>query len=279
MFYMVKSSTFKGLIGLIFIILLSNFAFAGWVITEESTDSYGNKQIQTTFIQDNFIRHETLSSIAIIDLEKKIITIVFSEYRVYWSGTTQELKMNSIAAYDKQMEEMLIGLPPDAKKELDSIYTDIKRQMLDTTYQELKNIKVIETLEKEEILGYNAVKYNIEVDSNVVESVWHTTDIKPYGDIDIDYMISFMKQLNPISGQGSISQTEEYLNLLRSGMLLKSIEYYSSTKQQEVRVSNIREIDIIPEFFKPPENYRESSFSDILYLMPIIEEEKNEDNW
>ena len=179
----------------------------------------------------------------------------------------------------KQIEEMLIGLPPDAKKELDSIYTDIKRQMLDTTYQELKNIKVIETLEKEEILGYNAVKYNIEVDSNVVESVWHTTDIKPYGDIDIDYMISFMKQLNPISGQGSISQTEEYLNLLRSGMLLKSIEYYSSTKQQEVRVSNIREIDIIPEFFKPPENYRESSFSDILYLMPIIEEEKNEDNW
>ena len=75
---MVKSSTFKGLIGLIFIILLSNFAFAGWVITEESTDSYGNKQIQTTFIQDNFIRHETLSSIAIILLNRLRVWSIFS---------------------------------------------------------------------------------------------------------------------------------------------------------------------------------------------------------
>ena len=78
---MSKIATFRIIQSLIFILVFNFMAQAGWVITEESTDSYGNKMIQTIFIQDNFVRYETPSSIAIIDLEKKQITLVFPQYQ------------------------------------------------------------------------------------------------------------------------------------------------------------------------------------------------------
>ncbi len=252
---------------------------SGWVITEESKDSHGNKIIQTTFIQDNLIRHETPTSIAIVDLENKLITIVFSQYRVYWEGSAQKLKESSVLAYDKQMEEMLLGLPEDSRYELDSIYKGIREQMLDSVERVVTNdsILVKNTLEDEKLLDYNTVKYNILLDNKVVESVWHTTEIKPYSDINIENMIAFMKQLNPNSGTGNISQTDEYLEFLKSGILLKSVEYMSNGNTYEVNVTNIREVKIIADFFSPPANYHKASFSDILNLMPVIQEDK--DNW
>ncbi|NQU34910.1 MAG: hypothetical protein HQ521_16910 [Bacteroidetes bacterium] len=276
---MIKKTSIIAIHALVLFIVLPFVVNAGWVITEESTDVHGNRMIQTTFIQNNFIRHETQSSIAIIDFKKKIITLVFSQYKVYWSGTIQQLKENSISAYDKQMEEMLIGLSPVDRIELDSIYNEIRAQLLDTNRVVNNNIAVFETSENEKILEYNARKYNIKLDTIIIESVWHTTEVKPYNHVDVNYMISFMKQLNPISGQGSISYTDEYIELLKSGMLLKSIEYLPDSNQQIIRVTNIREINIIDDFFIPPPNYREASFSDILYLMPLLEEEGKDYGW
>ena len=276
---MIKKSSIIAFHALVLFIVLPFVVNAGWVITEESTDVHGNRMIQTTFIQNNFIRHETQSSIAIIDFKKKIITLVFSQYKVFWSGTIQQLKENSISAYDKQMEEMLIGLSPADRIELDSIYNDIRTQLLDTNRVVNNNIAVFETSENEKILEYNARRYDIKYDTIIIESIWHTTEVKPYNDVDVNYMISFMKQLNPISGQGSISYTDEYIELLKSGMLLKSIEYLPDSNQQVVRVTNIREINIIDDFFIPPPNYREASFSDILYLMPLLEEEGKDFDW
>ncbi len=264
---------------LLLAIFIPNVVMSGWVINEVSTDQYGNKYYQTTFIQDQFIRHETPSSIAIIDLNKLEITIVFSQYKVYWSGTTYELKERSIAAYDKQMEEMLAGVPASARKELDSIYDDIKNKMLDTTtsYTYDKNIKLVKTDDQKEILGYKSSKYNILIGNEITESFWYTDEITPYSGIDINNMVSFMSQLVPSYGSESISQSREYLDLLKSGLLLKSIEYINDSTTTEVSVSSIKQTDIVTDFFSPPSNYKEASFSDILNLMPVLEE--LEDDW
>lgn len=252
------------------LLLFSEGVFAGWVITEESTDPFGNRLIQTTFIQNNLIRHETPTSIAIIDLDKKIVTMIFTQYRMYWSGTSYELKQSTIEIYDGQMERMLVGLSEYQRKELDSIYISLKKQMLDSnTFVANPDISVIETNVTEEMLGYKVVKYDIVKDSTVIESVWHTTEVLPYNDIDLDNMISFMKQLNQGSAQGSISQTNEYLNLLRSGMLLKSTEFLPDSAKYETVVTNIREINIALDFFLPPNNYRKAALADILNLMPV----------
>ncbi len=274
---MLKSSSAVGVI-LTFLLLLSYFiSYAGWVINEKSTDAFGNNSVQTTFIEGNLIRHETVSSIAIIDLEKKEVTIIFSQYRVFWKGTTAELKRSTVEAYDKQIEEMMIGLPTSVVKELDSIYLGIRAQMLDTTLRfKDADIDVIETDISDLILDYNCNKYDIIVDSTLTESIWHTTEIKPYNEVNIQNMLAFLKQMNSISG-GNVSQTSKYLELMNNGLLLKSVEYRSDTVFQTVEVTNVREIHIPAEFFKPPPGYRQATFSDILNLMPIVSEEL--ENW
>ncbi len=274
---MIKSGLKKLLlIFLLFIGFISD-AFCGWVITEVSTDAFGNRNMQTTFIQGNMIRHETISSIAIVNLENKEITIIFSQYRVYWTGTINELKRSTVEAYDKQMEEMMAGLPNHVRSELDSLYADIRVQMLDTTFKVSNaDIQVINSNQEEEILGYNCTKFNITVDDMLSESVWHTRDVKPYNDLNIKNMISFMKQMNSFSGE-NISQTSEYIDLLTEGLLLKSVEYANDSIVQKVEVTNVREVGIPVDFFRPPPGYSKASFSDILNLMPVVADEM--DKW
>ncbi len=254
---------------LIFFLLIPGSSYAGWVIVEDSRDSYGNSLIQTTFIQDNMIRFETPSSIAIIDLNNKIITMIFSQYRVYWSGTTNDLRMNTLAIFDSELEQILIGLPEYKRKEIDSIYSSIKQQILDSTnYTTDERIVIAETDVVDTLLGYKTVMYNILVDSTIRESIWYTTEIQPYNDVDIGDMMSFMNQVNQGSRPGSVSNTREYLDLLKNGMLLKSAEFLYDTNKYETIVTNIREADIALEFFLPPTNYREAELSDILNLIP-----------
>lgn len=258
---------------LILLLLIPGGTFAGWVITEESKDPFGNKLIQTIFIQNNLIRYETPSSIAIIDLNNDFITIIFSQYRVFWSGTIAELKASSLETYKRQMEEIIVGLPPSERKKFDSIYLEMEKQMLDTTNLLPSNkFKLVETNNKEEILGYGTIKYNILKDSILIESIWHTTEIQPYNDINIHNMMSFMQQLKPTSGRGILTQIDEYFNLLKSGILLKSVEFLPDGKTYKAIVTNIREVNIVPDFFLPPKNYRKTALTDIIDLMPEISE-------
>ncbi len=253
----------------LFVLLIPVIAYSGWVITEESVDGYGNRSIQTTFIQKNVIRYETPASIVIIDLNSKMITIVFSQYKAYWNGTSEELMQSTISIYDMQMEKMLAGLPKHEQKELDSIYNDIRQKMLNPIdYEAIIDISISKTNNIQEVFGYNAIKYDIFVDSVLIESLWHTTDISPYNDVDIGDMLAFMKQLDYNSAQNNITQTSEYLGLLKTGMLLKSVEYLPNNNNFETKVTNLREVDIVSDFFLPPENYREVSLVDALYLFP-----------
>ncbi len=258
---------------LFLLLLIHGNIFAGWVITEQSTDPYGNRFLQTVFIQDNLIRYETPSSIAIIDLNNNFITIVFSQYRVFWSGTISELKTSSLESYERQIEEIIAALHPSEREALASIYLKFKQQLMDTIVAQPTNkFVLVETDINDEILGYNATKYNIISDSTLVESVWYTEEIQPYSDIDIHNMNSFMQQLSPGSGRSKLTQTSEYYNLLKNGMLLKSVEYSPEGNTYEVVVTNIRDISIVPEFFLPPDNYHKAELSEILNLMPEIKD-------
>lgn len=267
--YIYKSLSVNLLLILIFIFTPMVDMVAGWVITEESNDSFGNRSMQTTFIQGNMIRHETMSSIAIIDLDKKLVTMIFSQHRLYWTGTVQELKESSLDAYKRKMEEMLVGMTIESRDEFDSLFAELEAEIMDTNFiVPERNISIQKTNETENILGFTSNKYNIMVDGKITESVWHTNDVMPYNDINIEKMMSFMSQLSGGAGKSSVNQNPDYLNLMKTGLLLKSVEY-STNNEYQVVVTNIRETTIVPEIFEPPINYTKARFSDILNLMPV----------
>ncbi|MDG1902690.1 MAG: hypothetical protein P8I80_10700 [Bacteroidales bacterium] len=264
---MCKIHGYKSLLLILIILLLNITVHGGWIITEVITDNGGNNTIQTTFIQDNFIRHETVSSMAIINVEIKTITIIFSQYKVFWSGTVTDLKKSSIEAYDMQMEEFLIGLPDSAAKELKTIYAETRHKLFNTSINDrVPTIDIYNTREVEHILDFSSIKYNIIVDSLLKESIWHTNEIKPYNNMNIDNMISLMNQMESISVD-KFFQTPDYISLLENGMILRTLEYKGDSIVNRKEVTNIREVGIPLKFFNPPEGYSKATFYEILNLM------------
>ena len=242
-------------------------AFAGWVITEKSVDGFKNESICTVFIQNNVIRYESPMSIAIVNFNTKLITIVFSQYKAYWQGTLSELKANSILAYDMQLEKLLAGLPKHEQIELDSIYQNIKAQLLDTTnYYNDKNISIKQTDDNLQILGYNTIKYGVYKDSVFLEDIWHTTQITPFSDINKREILLYMRQISNIQGFSEILQHNVFFNPMESGMILKSVKHSSLNIINSTEVIEILNIDINPYFFNAPKNYQSISLNDVLFL-------------
>ena len=182
---------------LLFIGLSSNQLVAGWVISEVSSDKYDNKQYQTTFIQNNMIRFETQSSVAIIDLKTGNITLLFGLYRLYWQGSIKEFKESTLEIYEQKLHNIIMTAPPSQKIIAQDIIAELRKQYETNDVDTINNIslKIIKTNIIDTISGFKSIKYNIVVDSSFVESIWITDSINPYSDIDIESMISFTKEI------------------------------------------------------------------------------------
>lgn len=252
---------------LLFIGLSSNQLVAGWVISEVSSDKYDNKQYQTTFIQNNMIRFETQSSVAIIDLKTGNITLLFGLYRLYWQGSIKEFKESTLEIYEQKLHNIIMTAPPSQKIIAQDIIAELRKQYETNDVDTINNIslKIIKTNIIDTISGFKSIKYNIVVDSSFVESIWITDSINPYSDIDIESMISFTKELNPGKNGNSIEGSNEYLNIIKQGLATKSEEITPEGNITTI-VSGVIETNINPELFLPPPNYRKAQLAEIMLI-------------
>ncbi len=243
----------------------------GWVISEQISDNFGNTSFQTTFIQQNHIRFEGASAITILQLEKRLITIIFPTIRAYWQGTPQELTLSMIEAYDSQVQTLVLSLPLDQQSEFQSMYDSIKMKMLhaDTTHI-ASGIGLNRTDSLLDIGEHKAREYHIVRDTIVVEKIWITQELKPYEEIDIQQFIRLSNQINPYSHKGITLNTDEYLELLSNGLILKSIKVGPIGDYIITQVNSIKEINIPADFFYPPSNYRKISLAHAFEL-PMVE--------
>lgn len=252
----------RSLLVITFLFLFSDISNAGWVINEESTDSYGISSFQTTFIQENVIRYESPSTISIVDLNTKLITIIFSEYQAYWIGTIDELRKYTLDAYDFKLQNLLAGLPENQRREFDSSYVKLKKRLIYSD-KDTNNLILIKSNKTSNILGYRCVKYKVIEDSVTIVNIWHSDSVAPFSNIDVSEMVLFSKQLNSIVGKASLFQSEQYIKLLKNGIFLKHIDILPNNNKTETVVTKISKANIDSSFFKAPPNYRKVSMLDM----------------
>lgn len=242
---------------------------AGWVISEVSSDKYGNKQFQTTFIQNNMIRFETESSVAILNLKTGNITILFGMYKLYWQGSIEEFKKGTLDVFEQKLQNIIATASPEQKEVAMEIISEIRKGLEknenDTITNNL-NLKIIKTDIIENVAGFNAMKYNIAIDDSLVESIWITDSINPYKDIDIESMISFTNELKPDKNVNSIDGSSEYLNLIKNGLVVKSQEINPNGGFYTTMVIGVIKININNEIFQYPPNYRKAQLAEIMLI-------------
>ncbi len=256
------------------ILMLSITCKAGWVISEKITDNYGNTSIQTTFIQQNQIRYESSSSISILNLNDQLITIIFPNLRAYWQGNTSDLTTSMLEAYDSQVQSLVLSLPLDQQAKFQQMYDTIKMKMLhpDTTSVVVDKLILEKTAHHDTIQGFMANEYLIHRDSVISERFWITFDKKPYHDIDAGRFVELKNGMNPYSHKGNLLDSEQYLNLLQNGLIVKSTKIAGEIVYESTEVTQVKEISIPKDFFLPPANYRKVSLTDAFNLPEIDSE-------
>ncbi|PLX14581.1 MAG: hypothetical protein C0598_00870 [Marinilabiliales bacterium] len=241
---------------------------AGWVISEVSEDNYGNKSYQTTFIQNNVIRFETQSSIAIIDLKSSIITIVFSNHKLYWQGTIDDFKKGTMEVFEQKLQNIVATAEPEQKE----IAKELIEKLRSENNPEVDSLSIPNKIEikfsgnYDSINGFYSKKYNIFISDSLTESIWITDSLKPYQDINLESMISFTEQLKPANTSNSVEGSEKYLNLIKNGLAVKSTKQYGPYGTLTTVVTSVLQTKINPDFFEAPPTYRKAKLIEIMLM-------------
>ncbi len=265
-------------------ILLSSSAMAGWVISEVSSDRFGNKSYQTTFIQNNKVRYESDLSVAVIDLDKELVTLIFPLQKVYWEGSADDFKKGTLDAFDKQMKQMIREADPSQKDTYQQFYDEILKKLNKVDSIEIeRHIRVEELKGEDTIDNYLTHAYNIYIDSVLNEKIWISFDKKPFSDIDLKKLMEFTKQMSPMDNGLSVTNSDSYISLVKKGLVVKTEKYFNGQLATTTHLTLLREGPIPDSFFSAPPLYRKVTIAEVLEMgsetdLPDINSKDNPDN-
>ncbi len=240
---------------------------AGWYITEQSKDRFGNQSFNTTFIQDSIIRFDRPTSISIINLHSKTITLIFAQHRAYWRGTVEDLTQTTSQMALEQLTKLLAYAPEQKKAAIEKAINSFKKNRLQPdSLRTFSTVKVVNTGLTDTVSGYPAQRFKIIIDSVLKQVVWVTSKIKPYHDTDIDKIMAFSRAMSPFAIENSLSHSTGYMKLLHSGYILKSINYTSDGNKIVTTVTQIKKTHIPEALFQVPPGYVQSSLQNMMML-------------
>lgn len=252
------------------IILMLGFVhplFAGWVVVEESTDNFGNRSFQTTFIHQNLVRIDGNTSVNIMDLKKKQLCLIFPQHRSYWKGTAEELNRQTNDLIKQQFQSLLARAPQAQKDTLKKLIQALDYSAnRDSANIRLPAIDIVNTGKKNMVNGFHTLEYEVRIDSILKERLWVTTDKTPYKELNVDDMLAFSRLINPQSLVSILSHSPVYVALLKNGMVVKSIDYHANGIRQTSQVKKIKQMDMDLTLFQPPAGYRHAEIAEIMTM-------------
>lgn len=247
---------------------ISSKVYAGWVISEETTDSFGNKSYQTIFIQGDMIRFETPISISIFNLKQQKITLIFAQHQAYWQGTARELRKQIFEMANRQMQELIQHSPAYQQDTLRKLYKNSMRNQdsANDTLPVPPEISILKTGKSKTILGHLARLYEIHKDTLVLEKIWVSDKINPFSKLNLSNMIALTRVIDPFSAGPYGFRSKEYIKLFYHGLVLKRIRFLPNGTEQISTVKKIRNIKINEAIFEIPAEYHQSNIQQIMLM-------------
>ena len=240
---------------------------AGWVIMTQSSDSFGNKSFSTTFIQDSIIRIDKPTSISIINLNQRRITLIFAQHRAYWQGTAEDLNKTTARMAEDQLTKLLAFAPEQKKQAIKQALESFRKTQAEPdSLRAFPKVTVRKMGRKDTLIGYPSTEYEIIIDSTVRQHVWVTQKVRPYHDADIDRVMAFSKAMNPFSIENSLNRSKVYMKLLEQGIILKSVNYTAAGTKLVTKVTKIRKMNIPVAIFQIPPGYILTSLENVMIL-------------
>lgn len=268
----------KWFVILAFILMLGSQASAGWMIKEVSGNpEYGDQSHQTLYFQNNRVKIiESESSVTIFDMKKQEISILLPGTKNYWTGTTEEFWNETQNAMKQQMEKALKELPPEQREAYKSMMEDIGNISGKDVPEDHKKVSVEETSEKTTIVNHSCQKYEVEVDGELIENIWISEDVNIQEEIDLDAFGHFVKTMSGHTGDWSFETSVEYINLLKQGYPMRSIEMSEWGESTVTEVTAVKKQKIPLSEFQIPKDYREIPLMELMKYQMMREEKEGD---
>lgn len=254
---------FKKLVLFVVLSVISWQAHAGWEITYRNTDSDGMISYDVMLIEDNMIKSSGNDAGFVFDVKSGEFIWLIAESKQYWKGNIKAFKVELEKSMKQVLNEMLQSLPQDQRAMYEQMLGGMSEMYATPTDQQIKavNLKVVKTSESVEIAGYSAAKYELFVEEKLVEQLWISDGLDVTDDLDTREMAEMFNAIRPsIDTEVWFEYSEEYLQLLEKGFMMKSVD----SSRDEIEVIKVDERKIGKDEFEVPADYSVITIEEIM---------------
>jgi hypothetical protein len=211
----------------LFLLVFSMKSFAGWMFVEKKSNPQGMTTFDTIIVQNNKMRSGGKEATYIYDLDAQRITVMNNFYKTFWTGTPEAYRTGVIAGLKEQMEVIVNKLPkdkqPPARKRLEAIMDEMQNPNPKNSGPDAVSVKKI--IDKITVMNYNTQRYELWMEGKKKLSVWVSEKILINNDFNLVKFNTLIKRLMSTNAKLSIKSSSQYIDVLKKGYPLKTVEY------------------------------------------------------
>ncbi len=251
-----------GIAGFLLLLFVNN-AYGGWIIYEQSYEPGSKEKFRVVY----YISNQKLKLVdgdveTVFELKKNTISIIIPGKSVFWKGSPEELKQEIQQSLEKALDEKLNEVSVEKREGLRKYYLEqLNDQDPNKTNSQLDAL-LVNTGKKEKIAGHISIRYALYVNMDLKEEFWISPEVLVNQEFDMLKYKKLLKKINLNSGEIDYHSGRAYLQVLQTGLLMRSIEYTFGTKFI-TEVVRVKQKDLKPSVFSIPQKYKQVSYSEL----------------
>jgi len=245
------------------ILLFVNNAYGGWIIYEQSYESGSREKFKVEY----YISNQKLKLIdgeveTIFELNSNTISILIPGKSVFWKGSPEELKHEIQQSLENALDEKLKEVSVEKREGLRKFYLEqLNNQDPNKTNSQIDAL-LVNTGKKEKIAGQISIRYALYVNMDLIEEFWISPEVLVNQEFDMIKYKELLKKINLSSGEIDYHSGRAYLQVLQTGLLMRSIEYSFGT-EFITEVVRVKQKDLKPTVFSIPQKYKQVPYAEL----------------
>jgi hypothetical protein len=210
----------------------------GWAINEITRYAGSEEFKSEIFIDKGRYKSKSGDETMIIDMNGRKIYFMYESKKRYWGGKAE-------AVIGDIFKNSVTEMSGDA-------------EVGHTSINEKSIIEIVKTGENITIDGFEGIGYQVLVDGELKKEIYIAPKLTANGEIDPKDLSTIMLLLSgvEVASAGVIAEiSDEYINLMRQGYPIRTIEYDPSGDPILTEVVKARQRNFSLDEFSPPKNF------------------------
>ncbi|MCD6598826.1 MAG: DUF4412 domain-containing protein [Bacteroidales bacterium] len=246
-----------------FLLLFGSNAYGGWIIHEQSYETGSKEKFSVVYyISDQKLKLVDGEVETIFNLNSNTILIIIPGQSVYWKGSPEELKHEIRLSLENSLDEKLKDVPVEKRDMLRKYYLEqINDKDPDKINSQIDAL-LVNTGKKEKIAGHISTRYALYVNMDLKEEFWISPEVPVTREFDMLRYKELLKKIYPGSGEMDYHSGSAYLQVLQTGLLMRTIEYTFGVKLI-TEVVKVKQKDLKPSEFSIPQKCKQVSYVEL----------------